>query len=224
MNGDVGKSASRSTRRAERLPSVTAASVRERRDPRGHRPARQDRAHQPTQAEQPVEAGEHRPPQGGLDGDALGVHRHVERRVGRAEQPERRGDKERARRQQRQRQRQRESAGGQEGDAPASQPADEPSRQRQHDHGADGHRQEHAAERALPEAVGRLDHGNVRHPARQHEPVQEEDRAHRQPGGAPGPTQRALLPALLEELRHQPRPARLVARADAGPVSPWKYS
>ena len=167
-----------------RLPSATASMCAGAATPRAIAPAATAAPTSPPRLKNPWKLGEHRAPEGRLHRDALRVHGHVERRVRGAEEPEGPGDAGRARREHRQRQRQRQRGRRQERDAPAPASADQPSRRRQDRHGPDRHREEHAPERAVPEAVRRLDQRNVRHPAGQHQPVQEEDRAHGGPGGS----------------------------------------
>jgi hypothetical protein len=104
-----------------------------------HRAARERRADEPAEAEEPVERGHDRPPVSRLDRDGLRVHRYVERGVRRAQHDQRRSQEEHPRRDERQREREAERDRGRRGHAPAAEAGDEEARDRQRQHRAHRH-------------------------------------------------------------------------------------
>ena len=140
-----------------------------------------ERARDAAGAEECVKCGHDRSVVPILDRDGLRVHRDVQEGVERTQERQRRRHLPRGRRDDGERQHEAESDGGDRGDAATAPACDQPRSERQGEHGADSHGQQHEAEAIVAEPVLRLDGGDVRNPARQHRPVDEEDGRHRPP-------------------------------------------
>ena len=143
--------------------------------------ARERGAGETAQAKEPMERRHDRPLIVGLDQAGLRVHRDVERPVASPEDGEREAEKPdgRAQHGQRERQAERDRRDGRHGTAP--EPSDHPAGRRQRQYRPCRHGEEDDPELAIAEPVPRLHRGDVRHPAREHDAVHEEDRGDGEP-------------------------------------------
>ena len=137
-----------------------------------------------------------RPPVVGLDQAGLRVHGDVERPVAGSEDREREAEKpdRRAQHGQQERQAERDRRDGRHGTAP--EPPDHPAGRGEREYRPCGHGEEDDPELAVAQPVPRLDCGHVRHPAREHDAVHEEDRGDGEPGAGRRP------------MRHEPTSSR----------------
>ncbi len=108
-----------------------------------------------------------------LDGERVGIHRHVEGAVRSAEHGQRERENVVADDGKGQRQTRREA--GEHGHRTATEAADEPAGEGEREHRAGRHGQEDRAQLPIAQRVAALHRGNVRHPAGDRRAVDEED-------------------------------------------------